>query len=152
MSDVDGFIEGFLQHNRDPASVKEYNRQYYLRTRKLKGRRKAQVQPKRINEDEVPEKSPTGAKLVDFDGKNGGRATYSDGSVYDGNGWNATGASPKLRMNVAQLKLDRAKRQVNSIKDPAFKQQRIKRLNELQKVLNAAKSRQTRRAGNRGTA
>lgn len=154
MSDVDEFIEGFLQHNRDPASVKEYNRQYYLRTRKLKGRRKTQVQtkPKRVEEDEVPEKSPTGAKLVDFDGKGGGRATYADGSVFDGNGWNSTGASPKLRMNVAQLKLDRAKRQVSKIKDPTFKKQQLQRIVALQKSLNTAKSRQARRAGNRGTA
>lgn len=150
MSDaVEEFVDEFvLAHAYDPVKA----RAYYLRTRKLKGRRKAAVQPKRIHEDEAPAKSPTGAKMVDFDGKNGGRATYSDGSTFDGNGWNSGGSSPKLRLNVAQLKLDRAKRQVSKIKDPAFKKQRIQRLAQLQKELNRAKSRQQTRAGNRGRA
>lgn len=39
----------------------------------------------KLLEDEVPAESPDGAKIVDFNAA--GVAIYSDGSVYDGNGW-----------------------------------------------------------------
>lgn len=42
---------------------------------------------KKVHEDEVPMKTPGGATLVDYNGKGSGSAVYSDGSVYDGNGW-----------------------------------------------------------------
>lgn len=136
MTHVDEFIEDFLQHEYDPVKA----RAYYLRTRKLKGRTKGITRvatkklAKKIMEDEVPEKSPSGAKLIDFDGSGSGRAVYSDGTVFDGNGWDKA-TSPKLRLKVAQIKLDRAKRDLNKIKDPAFKADRAKRLSELQAQL-----------------
>lgn len=45
------------------------------------------TKPKRVEEDEVPMKSRSGAKLVDYNGKGAGKAVYSDGSTFDGNGW-----------------------------------------------------------------
>lgn len=40
MSEIDNFVdEFFLEHGaRSQAEIREYNRRYYLRTRKLKGR------------------------------------------------------------------------------------------------------------------
>lgn len=38
MIDVDDFIEGFLAHGQSKEDIKRYNREYYLRNRKLKGR------------------------------------------------------------------------------------------------------------------
>lgn len=38
MIDVDDFIEDFLAHGQSKEDVKRYNREYYLRNRKLKGR------------------------------------------------------------------------------------------------------------------
>lgn len=78
MTDTAEFIEDFLAHRYDA----EYAHEYYMRTRKLKGR-------PRVEEDEVPTRSPSGARLVDYDGTGQGRALYSDGSTYDGRGWNA---------------------------------------------------------------
>lgn len=143
MTDVDAFIEDFLSHEYDPVKAREY----YLRTRKLKGRgapgsavlkvTPSKPAPKKIMEDEVPEASPSGAKLIDFDGSGSGRAIYSDGTVFDGNGWDKT-TSPKLRLEVARVKLERAKRQVEAIKDPQFKAERVQRLNQLEKQLVAS--------------
>lgn len=78
MTDTADFIESFLEHKYDSEKAHEY----YMRTRQLKGR-------PRVEEDEVPTHSPSGAQLVDYDGTGPGRALYSDGSTYDGRGWNA---------------------------------------------------------------
>lgn len=48
----------------------------------------------RVEEDEVPMHSPTGAKIVDFSGKLAGVAVYSDGARFDGWGWNYDAAPP----------------------------------------------------------
>lgn len=147
MTNAEEFIENFLKHGLSPEDVKRYNREYYLRNRKLKGRKissatKAKAPRKMIQEDELPETSPSGAKLVDFDGKDGGRATYSDGSTFDGNGWNSDRSSPRVRLSVAQGKLNQAKSLVNKIQDPTFKAQRIQQLERLQQELDAAKRKQ----------
>lgn len=41
----------------------------------------------RIEEDTVPGKSPGGGTLKNYDGRGSGHAVYTDGSVYDGKGW-----------------------------------------------------------------
>ena len=48
---------------------------------------------KHIEEDEVPNTSPKGAKLVSFTraGGGAGMAIYADGSAYDGAGWQPVG-------------------------------------------------------------
>lgn len=38
MTEASDFIEGFLQHAQSKEDIKRYNREYYLRNRKLKGR------------------------------------------------------------------------------------------------------------------
>lgn len=101
MTTVDKFIEDFLQHEYDPVKAREY----YLRTRKLKGRKPAKARPP-LNEDEIPPNTPSGAKLVDF--KNG-VATYSDGTQVDNTGW----VKPKSKAE-AQAKVDAAQAQNNS--------------------------------------
>lgn len=54
----------------------------------------------RMEEDETPEVSPGGAKLKDYDGKGLGKATYSDGSVYDAKtGWRKP-AAPKKKSRI----------------------------------------------------
>lgn len=140
MTDVDEFLEEVLQHEYDPVKAREY----YLRTRKLKGR-----QRKRVEEDQVPEKSRTGAKLVDFDGANGGRATYEDGTTYDGDGWNSdlkskgrTEFDTAERFANVQSGIDKVRANVTKyIKDPAVKKAALARLDDLQRRSNAAKAR-----------
>lgn len=132
--------EHVLKHEYDSAKAHAY----YMRTRELTGRKKGTSKakpptPKRIEEDEVPEKSPTGAKIVDYNGAGPGRATYADGSTYDGNGWNKTGHDRSTRINAAQQVLMKAKNEAKKIKDPAMKATRLKRLAELQIALNAEK-------------
>lgn len=41
----------------------------------------------RVEEDEVPATSPSGAGIVDYDGGGAGCAVYGDGFAYDGDGW-----------------------------------------------------------------
>lgn len=48
----------------------------------------------RVEEDEVPTASPTGAKIVDYDGHATGVALYSDGARFDGWGWNYDAPPP----------------------------------------------------------
>lgn len=151
MTDVDAFIESFLEHGRgDKAAIAEYNRQYYLRNRELKGRR-----PKRVEEDQVPMKSPNGAKLVDFDGKGAGKATYSDGSTFDGNGWHkpasrAAGnaaATRAKRLNEAQRKAGVARRKAKTISDPKKRRVALVRLNKIEQKLEAAKRARSKTRG-----
>ena len=59
--------------------------------------RRSAVPPRRIEEDEIPEKSPFGAKLTSFSGKNGGVAVYSDGSTYSVRGWSRPVRGNKIR-------------------------------------------------------
>lgn len=157
MTDVDEFIENFFEtHGEDNilehAEIKRrYDpvkaRAYYLRTRKLKGRRKAA--PKRVEEDEVPMNSPSGAKLVDYDGKGPGKATYSDGSTFDGNGWakpasKAAGASKATRakrINNAQRKLSQARLRASRIKNARARKLMLSRIAITEKRLKAAKGR-----------
>lgn len=130
--------EHVLKHEYDSAKAHAY----YMRTRELKGRKKGGTKPptpKRLEEDQVPEKSPTGAKIVDYNGAGPGRATYADGSTYDGNGWNKTGHDRSTRIHAAQQILMKAKNEAKKIKDPAMKTKRLQRLAELQIALNAEK-------------
>jgi hypothetical protein len=48
----------------------------------------------RIEEDDSPLKSPSGAKLVDYDGAGSGLAVYEDGTTYDGYGWRDKNGKP----------------------------------------------------------
>lgn len=152
--DPGGFIEEFMKHDYDPVKAHEY----YLRTRELKGRKTtSKVDPRanrkyngkplnklgtRMEEDETPEVSPTGAKLVDYDGKGLGKATYADGHVYDAKiGWHRVsresvnnaqasvnskrkenGLAPLTRrIGQTEQRLIRARTLANQIKDPAKK-------------------------------
>lgn len=126
--DVEQFL---LKHEYDPVKAHAY----YLANRKLKGRKKGAAKPK-LNEDEVPDKSPTGAKILDFAD---GRATYSDGSTYDSDGWNKTGHDRTTRINAAQQKLMKLKAEALKHPDPAFRKKRLQRLVQLQRSLDAAK-------------
>lgn len=124
-----------LEHAYDPVKAREY----YLRTRKLKGRKKA---PKRIEEDEVPGKSPTGARLVDFDGKGSGKAIYSDGSVYDGNGWRSKKGGAAKRVGAARSNISRARELANKVSDPRKKKALLNRLDATeQKLISASRKR-----------
>jgi len=138
MRTVDEFLTDVLQHEYDPVKAREY----YLRTRKLKGRKR-----KRVEEDEVPMKSRTGAKLVDFDGANGGRAVYEDGSTYDGDGWDSDtkgkgrGLDRSERFSNVQKGIDSVRASVlKNIKDPAKQKARLAQLDDLQRRTNAAKA------------
>lgn len=48
----------------------------------------------RMEEDETPNTSPSGAKLKDFDGKGLGKAVYADGSVFTSSGWQTPRKAP----------------------------------------------------------
>lgn len=137
--DVDEFLGDILQHEYDPVKAREY----YLRTRKLKGRER-----KILQEDEIPATSKTGAKLVDFDGGNGGRATYEDGTTFDGNGWNsdqkAKGRSePDTAERFANIDSGIKKVRANVlkyIKDPAIQKARLAQLDDFQRRSDAKKA------------
>lgn len=143
MSQADDFIKEFLQlqHAYDPV----YARQYYLRKRKLKGRKPGSK--KILSEDEVPSKSPSGARLVDFNGKDGGKATYSDGSVLSVDGWTKpvsnsdkqTKVSSARRLNNAQLQISRIRSRINSVKDPVRKRDLLRRLSVAERRLSIIK-------------
>ncbi len=153
---ADDFIEEFLSHRAEYDPVKA--REYYLRTRELKGRKPGspQVNPKskiayngeplkplgqQILEDETPELSPSGAKLVSFGSSKAtlGKAVYADGSSYTGrSGWSSpkakaakskpSGGDRKRRIGAAEQKLIRAKSNAAKIKDPAKKQKILQRI------------------------
>lgn len=130
--------EHVLKHEYDSAKAHAY----YMRTRELTGRKKGAAKPstpKRLEEDEVPTTSPSGAKIIDYNGAGPGRATYADGSTYDGNGWNKTGHDRSTRIRAAQQVLMKAKNEAKNMTDPAMKATRLKRLAELQIALNAEK-------------
>lgn len=146
--DTRAFAEQFvLQHAYDPVKAHAY----YMEKRKLKGRKPGSPKPptaKRVEEDQVPAKSPTGAKIVDYNGAGPGRATYADGSTYDGNGWNKTGHDRNTRINAAQQVLMKLKNDAKNIKDPQQKSARMNRLNQLQRSLDLEK----RKGGNKSVA
>lgn len=157
MPDVGDFIDDFLQHEYDPAKAREY----YLRTRKLKGRKNKRLHAdhrskigyngkplkprgQRIEEDETPETSPSGAKLVKYDGKGLGKATYSDGRVYDAvKGWTRrkSTASSGSRIKAAEQKLARATALANKVKDPKAKAAFLRRLSGTKTKIVKAKAR-----------
>lgn len=146
MTTTEEFIENFLEHRSDYDPVKA--REYYLRTRKLKGRAKGRAaapgkKVRRVEEDGVPETSPSGAKLIDYDGRGAGRATYADGSTFDGAGWNSTGHKLNTRLQAAQEKIQAAKVKARKM-PPERRKKYLARISELQKALNAAKN----KAGN----
>ena len=63
-----------------------------LNRRKTDPRNRARPGSKQLQEDEIPMRNTkTGARLVDFNGAGTGSAIYSDGSVYDGQGWQKKG-------------------------------------------------------------
>lgn len=136
----DGVDEFILKHAYDPA----YAREYYLKNRKLKGKK-----PNRVEEDQVPMKSKTGAKLVDFSkGPHGmGQAVYSDGSSFDGNGWTTSKskaqgkakASAAERKNAAQRKLSQARVRANKIKSPRARKAMLNRIASAERKLSAIK-------------
>lgn len=57
----------------------------------------------KLQEDEVPEKAPSGARIVDYDGRTGA-ATYADGSRIDADGWRDDKVSDE---EVVQLRVRR---------------------------------------------
>lgn len=156
--DIDEVLEDFLQHRGDynPADAHAY----YMRTRELKGRKKGTTPPTstalpktqagypgqphklgtRMEEDMSPLTSPGGAKLTAYDqgSHNLGRATYSDGHVYDAKlGWIKPQAS-KAGFNAAQAKLDRVRQAVK--KAPPQKRATLqKRVDAAQNKLDALK-------------
>lgn len=136
MIDVEEFIENVLQHKTEYDPVEAH--EYYMRTRKLKGRKPAQKKQKILQEDEVPMKSPKGSKLLSFTGDRGGRAIYEDGSTYDSSGWNSGKVSARHRLTVAQRNLNQAKKMARTRKDPKLD----KRLVEMQDKLDAIKRKQ----------
>lgn len=163
------FVEEFLSHRYDPQKAHEY----YLRNRELTGRKPgaaAVVPPKsrkNIQEDTVPMKSPTGAKLVDFNGKNGGQAVYSDGHIFDSNGWHKPSSSsagrsvadaakkqndaekaknfPRARrIGQAEQKVIRAKTLANKVKDPKAKAALLTRIAAVERKLKAVQNTPTK--------
>lgn len=182
------FVDAFLEHrgDYDPAAAREY----YLRTRKLKGRKAAApivkaptpaakaVNPgsklafrggplnklgTRIEEDETPVSSPSGAQLTTYDqGPHDlGRATYADGSVYDAKtGWSSKAPAPapvpvakvnkstnrKQRMAQVQKKMARARRLANRISDPQRKREVLRRLANAEQKLEKTRKKYGSRA------
>lgn len=152
MADVGKFIDNYLQHTLniapyDPQKAHEY----YMRTRKLKGRNKGshsidnpgahrtydgKTLPKlgtRMEEDTTPNVSPQGAKLVSYDGHGLGRAVYADGHVYDARtGWQSKTPIQKgsraQRAAQAHQRINRARALINKINDPKRKAQLLQRL------------------------
>lgn len=145
------FIEDFLAHRAEYDPIKA--REYYLRTRELKGREKGNADPdskmaftgdpvvikpgKRMEEDESPMKSPSGAKLVDYDGKGLGKATYADGSVFTSSGWSRSGKSGTKgkssvararRIGAAEQRIIRAKTAAAKVKDPVAREKMVRRI------------------------
>lgn len=170
MTDVNEFVDNFLAHEYDPVKAREY----YLRTRQLKGRKKASAKPinprskvgyngkplkklgTRMEEDETPDVSPSGAKLKDYNGKGLGRATYADGSVYDAaKGWTTkykanianidktdkANTPVKRRIGAAEQKLIRAKSLAMKVKDPKRKAVLLQRLSATERKLKAVSAR-----------
>lgn len=94
---------------------------------------------KRMEEDETPVKSPSGAKLVDYDGKGLGKATYADGLVYTSSGW-----SKARQVGQQESPLIRARTKANKIKDPKKKAQALSKIraleNRLKDIHNKPKS------------
>ncbi|CAB4193311.1 hypothetical protein UFOVP1246_77 [uncultured Caudovirales phage] len=59
--------------------------------------RRGAVARVKLEEDEVPYTTRTGAKILDYDGTGSGSATYSDGSTFDGKGWSKQTARAGFR-------------------------------------------------------
>jgi hypothetical protein len=137
MKTADELIEGVLLIHKDynPAEAHAY----YMRTRQLKGRKKGATPPlpkgktKTLQEDEVPMTSPHGAKIVNFSGKNGGEATYTDGSVYGVNGWNSGKSTPDARLQAMHKQIASLETWAKSIKDPKARAIQVKRVADLKK-------------------
>lgn len=161
MTKADEVIKDFvLKHAYDPV----YAREYYLRNRKLKGGKAAGVDPqsqitysgkpvqikpgKKTHEDETPNVSPSGSKLVDFNaGPDGlGKAVYADGSVFTSSGWKkpASKAEGQLaagaakRLNDAQRKLSAARTQASKLENPKDKKALLNRISAAEKKLSDA--------------
>jgi len=118
--DVDDFIDDFLQHKSEYDPVKA--REYYLRTRKLKGRDGA-------SKDKIA-------------------GAYERGTVADAqNRLNAdlkktpSKVNRKRRIGEAEQKLIRAKSLASRIKDPTIRADRLADIAKMQKKLTAVKSR-----------
>lgn len=125
MPDVDGFIDDFLQHDYDPVKAREY----YLRTRKLKGRKKG------ITNQVAPPTSPSGSKMLRLDPKIG--AVYEDGSVFGETGWQRGKLnSRKTRQIAAQAKIEELKKIISKL--PPEKRAAVeKKLHAVEKKLHA---------------
>ena len=156
MTDTGQFIEDFFEHAvvYDPV----YAHDYYLRTRKLKGRLGSKVNPKstktydgkplkklgtRMEEDQTPDMSRSGAKLIKYVGAGKGKAVYADGTTYDAvTGWNAKaqratgGGSKQTRVQVSRQKLARVRALANNVKDPQKKAALAARLKAYEAKLN----------------
>ncbi len=106
MTDVGEFVENFLQHEYDPVKAREY----YLRTRELKGRQKkaSDVVVSKL----APVKALPGVKKVKI--------------------------NPLRRISASEQKLIRAKSLANKVKDPKAKASLLKRLSETEKKLKKA--------------
>lgn len=163
MHDPDEFIQDFLSHlysaeDRPYDPVKAH--EYYIRTRKLKGRKpgkkhmvghandhpqsKVDIHGKplprlgtRMEEDQTPNKSPYGAQLIDYNGNGKGKATYADGTVYDANkGWVRPTTKRQARVVAAQVRLDQLRNRIQAL--PAAKRQNYtKRLRNAERRLQA---------------
>ncbi len=159
MKDPDNFVDHYLMHLYDPVKAREY----YLRTRELKGREAASVDPKskvtydggpvvikpgtRMEEDQTPLVSPSGAKLVDYVGAGLGTAKYADGSVFTSSGWTGLPKAPvtskpitaakKRKIGAAEQKIIRAKTLAKKIKDPVEKRNRLQEISAAEKRLKA---------------
>lgn len=105
MTDVLEFVEDFLQHDYDPVKAREY----YLRTRELKGRQKKAADA--VVSKLAPVKALPSAKVR---------------------------LNPLRRISASEQKLIRAKSLANKVKDPKAKAVLLKRLSDTEKKLKKA--------------
>lgn len=138
---------GDPQYGDDPPAKKAVSRAHPQSKTAFSGKPVKLKPGQRMEEDETPLASPSGSKLVDYNGKGLGKATYADGSVYTSSGWRKGGASRSRRASEAESRLIRNRTQANKIKDPKKKAAALAKLRaseaKLRKILDAREARKT---------
>lgn len=107
MTDVKEFVEKFFKHEYDPVKAREY----YLRTRKLKGRGDGTTEYEKRTVGDAQKKLNSDLKKT--------KVTMN----------------PKRRIDAAEQKLIRARSLASRIKDPAVKADMLARLSGAEKKL-----------------
>lgn len=118
MMDIDRFVDDFLQHRSTYDPVKA--REYYLRTRKLKGKASKADQEKAA---EYEDYQKTDAELRVNKGLAGKKVVLNK----------------KRRIGAAEQKLIRAKSIAKQIKDPLVRADALKKVASAEKKLNSVK-------------